>query len=307
MKRLLNLLVALVLALLLIGYAVAYSVRFNESVIVTTLGGADEGAVKNAPDGENETGLHFKWPWPIQQVAARFDTRIQVLEAAVEQATTADQQSVVLRVTMSWRVQDPLAFYKSLGSLDAAASQLRTRIRASYSLVGDYRFTDLANLDGAGQTLDELAERMKDLVQSDFDERGYGLVVEDVGITKLELPGAVLETVFQRMQTERDVLARRATEAGQAEGATILEFAEQDARTILAFANREAATIESRGEQQAAELFAQLNGAAAELAMLLDELDTTVQSINGRDRWFIQVGSMYPFNQLVSGVEEEDE
>ncbi len=297
MKRFLNILVAILLALVLIGYAVAYSVRYNEAVIVTTLGGADDGAVKNAPGTEPDAGLHFKLPWPIQRIAARFDTRVQVLEAAVEQATTKDQQSVILRVTMNWRVQDPLVFYKTLGSIEAASAQLRTRVRAANGLVGDYRFDELANLNGSGVTLDQLAERMKGLVQEGLE--GRGLMVESVGVTKLELPAAVTQTVFERMRSERETLARRARDRGQTDGNSLFTRANEDRRTILAFAEQQASEVQSRGEQAGAQTLAGLSGPAAELALLLDELDTIRQSINGRDRWFIKVADLYPFSTLL--------
>ncbi|MEM7807340.1 MAG: SPFH domain-containing protein [Planctomycetota bacterium] len=299
MKRFLNILVAILLAAVLAGYAVAYSVRYNESVIVTTLGSADENSVKNAPGGEPDAGLHFKLPWPIQRIAARFDTRVQVLEAAIEQVTTADQQSIIIRITLNWRVDDPLAFYKSLGSMDAATRQLRTRVRAANGLAGDYRFDELANLEGSGQTLDELAGRIHELVQTGLDDRGYGLTIESVGITKLQLPAAVTQSVFDRMRAEREVLARRARDRGQTQGQSLITRANEDARTILAFARQQASTIQSRGEQMEAETLARLEGDAADLALLLDELDAVRRSINGRDRWYIKVGDMYPFNTLM--------
>ncbi len=219
MNRLLNILVALALLLVLIGYAATYTVSFNETAIVTTFGSAGDGSVKNAPrqDGVTEAdpndggaGLYFKLPWPIQQVAARYDTRVQLLESAVEQATTGDQQSIVLRVAVTWRVVDPLAFYKSLGSLGEAESQLRNRIRAARGLIGDYDFNDLANIEGTATAASELADRMMTGVQSGVDSSGYGLEVLDLEVTKLEVPrGAVTDSVVQRMASERTLLAAR--------------------------------------------------------------------------------------------------
>ena len=146
---------------------------------------------------------------------------------------------------------------------------------------------------------------MRTFVQGDLDERGYGLVIESIGITKLELPPAVVQSVFQRMATERNALAERAREIGAAAGSNLQTEAREDARTINAFADQQAAAIESRGEQEAAARYAQLEGPAAELATLLDELETVTQSINGRDRWFIQVTDLYPFSTLVGNSPEQ--
>ena len=326
MNRLINIAVALVLVVLLAGYAATYTVDFNETAIVTTFGNAGEGSVKNAPrpasEGEDAadvaesaaagaggggSGLYFKLPWPIQQVAARYDTRVQLLEASVEQAQTKDQQSVVVRAAVTWRIVDPLAFYRALGGEAEAEQQLRTRVRAANNEIGEFNFNDLANLDGTGTALDQLADRMKERVESGLGDRNYGVEVLGVEIVKLEFPGPVTQSVFQRMQTERELLARRAADEGQAASATLVSEGQESARVIRSFADEQAAELRSRGEQAAAATLAELTGDAAELAVLLDEVETIREAMGQRTRLFVDATKLYPLNRLAGVLGLDDE
>jgi membrane protease subunit HflC len=298
-NRLLNIFVAILLLALLLGYMVTYTVRFNESAVVTTFGAAGEGSVKNPPGSDGRgAGLHFKMPWPIQQVAARFDNRVHVLEGSIEQATTADQQSVVVRTAVYWRIEDPLAFYTSLGSVENAERQVRVRLRNAVGLVGNYRFGDLANLGGGGAALEELAENLAQEVRNGLDPAVYGMAIERALVTKVEPPGGpVTQAIFQRMAAERDALAAQARNEGEAEFARVVNQAENEARTIESFVDRQARRRESVGERRAAEVLAELEGPARELALYLDQLDALSDVFASRTRFIIDT-DRFPFRLL---------
>ena len=146
MKRILIITVAALLLVFLVTYMFTYTVRYNEAVIVTTFGSTGDNSVKNAPvvtaeglsASGTDAGLHFKWPWPIQQVAQTYDTRVQVVEGALEQAQTADQQSVNVKFYVTWRIADPLEFFKAVGQPASADQTLRSRVRAFPNFIGQY-------------------------------------------------------------------------------------------------------------------------------------------------------------------------
>ena len=304
MNRYLNIAGALLLIILLVSYMVTYTVRFNEAVIVTTFGSTGDGSVKNAPQPSAETvrtggesGLHFKWPWPIQQVAARYDTRVQVTEGALEQANTRDKQSVIVRVYLTWRIEDPLQFYKQVGTTAEAEQALRTRIRDSQSLIGDYTFDQLANTNESQLRLEELGDRMKERIQARVDELSYGIRVEEVGVKSITLPGPVTQSVFARMRQERTTLADVASNEGQADRQALESEANNQRTIILSFANQQAARIRNQGDQRAAEQYTQF-AEDQELASFLAEMEMLRRVNQNRVRFFIDAQKFYPFTRI---------
>lgn len=310
MKRFLNIAVALLLVVLLVGYMVTYTVRFNEAVIVTTFGSIDEGSVKNAPGPESrageDAGLHFKWPWPIQQVAATYDTRVQVVEGATEQTLTADGQSIAVQVFVTYRITDPLQFYKALGNPAEAADALRTRVRDSLSLVGEYTLSQLANTDESQVRLDELGQRIQQRVQRSVDDLSYGITILEAGVLKIVLPEQVTTSVFNRMGTERTALAEQARNVGQAEFSTLQSEATSQRNIILSFANVQADNIRQEGQQTASELYAGF-AEDQDLAAFLASVQALREIAEDRARFFIDADKLYPFNLLEEYLGDGDE
>lgn len=300
MKRLVNVAVALAILLALVAYMVTYTVRFNEAAVVTRFGRAGEGSVVNAPGSEGEpgteAGLHFKWPYPIEQVARTYDTRTQILQGKLEQQLTRDNQSVMAVVYLTWRITDPLAFYRNVGTESQAEYFLGLRVRDGTSLLGDYRFDQLVNPDPDELRLAELEDRLRDRVQSHFNDLNYGIEVGQVGIKRIVLPASVIDTVFSRMAAERSALANEAQTEGAAEQARLQASARSDADTILSFAESRAADIRARGSTQATAIFASF-AQDQDFAIFLQQLDA-LEAILRENVRFILDTSLPPFSLL---------
>jgi membrane protease subunit HflC len=301
MKRNLNIFVALLLAVVLVAYMATYTVRFNEAVIVTTFGSAGDGSVKNAPgeagaSGEG-AGLHFKLPWPVQQVAARFDTRVQVTQGVLEQIQTRDGQSVVLQFDITWRVADPLEFYRTLRNPREAQRALTTRARDALRIVGDFDFDELKNTDPTRVRLAEIGDRARQQLQGRADELGNGIRVEQVGVQSVRLPSAVTEAVFARMASERQSRAGRAQAEGQSGARRLETEATTTAQTIRSFVERAAAAQRQEGEQRAAELITRFRE-APELAAFLADVDALSRSMSDRTTFIIDADLFYPFKRM---------
>jgi len=87
-------------------------------------------SVINANPAESEAGLHWKWFQPVQQVRY-YDARELTLVDTPEELLTADKKSVVLNAFLVWRINDPLAFFKSVKTIEEASRQLRDRLRGA--------------------------------------------------------------------------------------------------------------------------------------------------------------------------------
>ncbi len=300
MKRTVNLIVAGAILLALLGYMVTFTVRFNETAIVTTLGRVGPGSVVNAPDQTgspgDQAGLHFKWPWPISRVARKYDTRLQVLENVLEQQQLADNQTITVNTYVAWRISDPLKFYQRVSTTAEAREALNLRIQDARGSFGKYTFDQLTSSDPQQLRLEDLEQDIKNRVQEDLASMDIGIVIEDVGINRLMLPARVSEVVAERMRAERARLAASYRSRGDEESQTLREGAQTQAQLIETFADAAARQIIAEGRQRAGEIMARF-AEDEEFAIYLQQLQA-LEQILGRRTTFVLDTSMPPFDLL---------
>ncbi len=276
MKR--NSLTVIVGAALILIFALLlfmFQVRQSEVAVVTTFG--------NPTRPIDKPGAYFKLPWPIQKVY-KFDQRIQTFEDKFTEDLTADGINLNTLVYLGWRITDPAQFFPKFagGSVTEAERMLESIVRHEKSgIVGKHNLSDFVNADAAQMKFDEIENQIKARVQSQLELGNYGIEIEFLGIKKLGLPESVTQTVFDRMTSERKLLADDLQSQGEAEAQKIRSAADRKAAVILANAEGEATRIRGLGEAAAAESLPvfQKN---AELAKFLLRVDALEQSLKER-------------------------
>jgi len=247
MKR--NVLTLVVGAVLIVIFGLllfTFQVRQTEVAVVTTFGEPTRPIV--APN------LYFKWPWPIQKVY-KFDQRIQNFEDQFTEDLTADSNPLLTMVYVGWRITEPQTFFPKFagGSVAAAERMLEGILRSAKSgVVGKHPLSDFVNANERELKFDAIEAEIKALVQSQLQANNCGIQIEFLGIKKIGLPESVTQTVFDRMTSERTVLAEKLKFEGQAEADKIRSAADRKASEMLANAEAEATRIIGRGEAAAA-------------------------------------------------------
>jgi len=89
-------------------------------------------------------------------------------------------------------------------------------------------------------------------IQSQLRTNNFGLKIEFLGFKRVQLPESVSQQVFDRMTSERKVLAARFQYEGEAEAQRIRSTAERRAAEVLASAQGQATAIKGQGEAEAA-------------------------------------------------------
>jgi membrane protease subunit HflC len=253
-------------------------VRFTEAAVLTTFGKATESSAE-----ASEPGLRFKWPYPIQSVT-KYDTRQRFLQARSETQQTADNFQIIVEGFATYRVSDPLAFYRrfsSAGNRSAdhfrqAEDMLRSRLRSALGETSKYRMNELFAEQAGASRLGQLEEAVFGLI-SGRSEAGeslseYGMEVTMVGIDRIVLPEETTKNVMERMKENRARLATEFSSEGQAIARAIKASADADAQRIRAFAESRAKEIIARGEQEAAQYLAQQN-THPELAIFIQNIE----------------------------------
>ncbi len=246
MKRNLTTLVtASVLVVIFVLLLFTFQVRKSEVAVVTTFG---------KTTGIYQPGLHFRWPWPVQQVY-KFDERIQNFEDKFSETLTADQINLITSVYVGWQISDASDFLNSFknGSVATAQMQLESLLRsANMTVVGRHPLSDFVNSDVKQLKFEQIQNEIEEMVQGELQTNNYGIKIEFLGLKKIGLPESVTEAVFARMKSERNILISKAKNEGQAEAIKIKANADRQANETLANAQAEATRIQGQGVAEAA-------------------------------------------------------
>lgn len=276
-----NVFLIIVAALIVVGFLffmTTYTVPFTDVAIVTTFGKASDTSRVQTP------GLKFKWPAPIQSTTV-YDNRVRLLRARDETQQTADQRQIVVGAFLTWRIADPLSFYKHWrgeGGADPAEQYRRAEraiqplFRSAMSEVSRFTMQDLFSPDGTSK-IPQLEQAILDRLRSPDDSgqpeiARLGIEVQMVGISSIELPADTTTQTFDKMKKTRERLAAEAESEGDAVAAAIKTGADDDAQKILSFAGAFAAEILARGDRESAKWLKQMNE-EPQLAAFLERID----------------------------------
>ncbi|HJX57279.1 MAG TPA: protease modulator HflC [Thiobacillus sp.] len=248
-KHLGFILIALI-ALLVVLSASMFTVDQRQNALVFQLG--EVVSVKTKP------GLYFKLP--LVQNVRYFDTRILTMDAAdPERFITSEKKNVLVDSFIKWRVIDARQFYVSVGG-DERRAEIRLNQTVNDGLRAEFgKRTINAVVSGSREEIMSIIR-----AKADQDARTIGVQVVDVRIKRVDLPEAVSENVYRRMEAERKQVANELRSTGAAEAEKIRADADKQKDVIVAEAYRDAQGVKGQGDAKASALYAAAYGKNAE-------------------------------------------
>jgi membrane protease subunit HflC len=194
-------------------------------------------------------GLHFKAPF-IDSVI-KVDRRILDLESPPQEVIASDQKRLVVDAFARYRIQNPLQFYQTLGSVESANSQLSILLNSGLRRVlGEANFIQVVRNERA-----DLMARIQALI--DEEAKPYGIDVVDVRIRRADLPEQNSQAVYQRMQTERQRQAAEFRATGKQRAQEIRSKADREVTVLVAEAQSNGDKIRGEGDGKRNEIFAE--------------------------------------------------
>ncbi len=242
-----SLITLLALSLVVVlAYNCLYVIRETDRAVLLTFGEVTNDNV--AP------GLHFKVPG--MHAVRRFDGRIQTLEITTESYLTAEKNYLEVDSFAKWRVANTSLFYTATsGDESIATNLLMQRIN-----------TGLRNQFGV-RTVHEVVSGQRDSLMQQLTmtlntiaQQELGIEIVDVRVKKIDLPDNVSDSVFQRMNTERQEEAQTLRSTGREVAEGIRADADRQQIVIQAEAYRDSETIRGDGDAQAAGIYASAFG-----------------------------------------------
>ena len=197
-----------------------------------------------------ETGLHFKVPF-VEEVR-KFDARVLTVDAPAERFLTLEKKALIVDSFAKFQVQNVEKFYTATSGDQRRAEELLKQ-RINNGLRNEMSRRSLYEVVSGER--DELMESLvKNLNLVADDELGVRVV--DVRVKQIDLPPEVSQSVYNRMNTERDIEAKEHRAKGQEMAVGIIADADKQTSVILAEAYGDAETIRGDGDAEAAKLYA---------------------------------------------------
>ena len=233
-------------------------------------------------------GLHFKTPF-VNSVR-KFDGRILTVDSTPERFFTQEQKQLIVDSYAKFRVVDTAKYYTATsGEEFRAAALLSQRIN-----------DDLRN-QVAGRSVQEVVSGERDQLMEAVKDRlnesvltELGVEVIDVRVKKIDLPNEVSQSVYRRMNAEREKEARELRSEGKEIAEGMRAEADRKVTVIEAEAVRDAEIIRGDGDATATRIYADSFNRDPEFYAFTRSLNAYQQTFaNGSDIMLLQPDSQF--------------
>ena len=197
-----------------------------------------------------QPGLHFKIP--VVNEVSKFDARILTLDAAPQSYLTSEKKALTVDSFVKWRVSDVAKYYTTSGGDEERLRRLLIQ-RVDAGLRNEFGSRTVKEVVSGqrDELMDKLSNQLNLIAKDEL-----GVEVIDLRVKKIDLPPEVSESVFNRMRTERERLAKELRAQGNEVAEKIRATADKDKTIILADAYREAEEIKGNGDAIATATYA---------------------------------------------------
>jgi membrane protease subunit HflC len=195
-------------------------------------------------------GIHAKVPF-VNNVR-KFDGRILTVDAQAERFLTQEKKAVIVDSYAKFRVSDTTKFYTATnGEESRAMGLLAQRINNGLrNQVGKRTIQEVVSGE-RDQLMMDLTTDLNKMAQEEL-----GVVVVDVRVKKIDLPPDVSESVYRRMNAEREKEAREHRSQGQELAEGIRAAADREVTVLTANAYRDAEQVRGSGDALATGIYA---------------------------------------------------
>ena len=236
-----KILFGLVAILVLLGLTTVFIVDETEQVVILAFGKP----VRNI----TEPGINMKVPFPLQE-KIKFDDRLLEYDSPPEEILSRDKKTLIVDNYVRWRIVDPLQFLKTVQAIPTALSRM-----------DDIVYSELRRELGTHDMVEIITENREKLMEivtfnSNKATLDYGIEVLDVRIRRVDLPAENEESIYARMEAERNRQANKFRSEGEEEAQKIRASTDRDKTIILADAYKEAERIRGEGDAKAVEVYA---------------------------------------------------
>ena len=240
-------------------------------------------------------GLTFKTPF--LHSAIRFDRRILVSDAPEAEYLSQDKKRLVADPITRWRIADPLKFFKTVRDESGARARLDDLVFSELrSEVASHTFATVI-----GTKREVIMDNVAKSVRTKAGE--FGIEVVDVRIKRADLPKEVQQSVFARMQAEREREAKRYRSEGEEEANKLRSQTDKERTIVLADAEQNAQKLRGEGDATASRIYAEAYGKDPEFYRFVRSLQSYEMFLGKRSTLLLSADS--PLFRYLAGPRPE--
>ncbi|MGE0073271.1 MAG: protease modulator HflC [Thiomonas sp.] len=222
-------------------------------------------------------GLYFKLPAPFENVVF-LDKRILTLQSPdTDRFITAEKKNVVVDWYLKWRITNPTEFIRSYGGDQRrAGDRLSQIVKAAL------------NEQITKRTVRQVLASQRDQVMRDVqagiakDIKGTGIQIVDMRLTRVDFVASITQSVYRRMEAERQRVANELRSTGYAEAEKIRAEADKQREIVITQAYSKAQTIKGQGDAEASANYAKSFGQNPQFAEFYRTLEAYRASFNNK-------------------------
>jgi len=195
-----------------------------------------------------EPGLYFKIPF-IQKVRY-FSKQLLDNDSPPAEVITRDKKNLLIDNFSLWRITDPLKFLETVRSVNGARARLDDIVYSELRVeIGTH---DLhAAVTESRETI--MAKITK---EANVKAAEYGIELADVRIKRIDLPPEIANSIFNRMRTERERIAKEYRSEGNEESTKIRATTDKEKTILIAEAYKQEQTVRGKGDAKAIKIYA---------------------------------------------------
>jgi membrane protease subunit HflK len=245
-------------------YAFTYKVNPNQQGVVLRFGQLQD---KTGP------GLHFRWPYPIDEVLLPDVTRNNRIQIGMRSAAggssmraqaardvpeeslmlTGDENIVDVDFEVQWKIRDAEKYLFNIQNPESTVKEVAES--AMREVVGQ---SDIQSI--LTQAREEVRQKVTDLIQKTLDSYSAGIEIVQVQLQKVDPPGKVIDAFRDvqaaradqvRLQNEANAYANRVVPEARGQAERVLQAAKGYREQTVADAVGQAARFEKVYEEYA--------------------------------------------------------
>jgi membrane protease subunit HflC len=195
-----------------------------------------------------EPGLYFKIPF-IQKVRY-FSKQLLDNDSPPAEVITRDKKNLLIDNFSLWRITDPLKFLETVRSVNGARARLDDIVYSELRVEIGTHDLHAAVTESRETIMAKVAE------EANVKAAEYGIELADVRIKRIDLPPEIANSIFNRMRTERERIAKEYRSEGNEESTKIRATTDKEKTILIAEAYKQEQTVRGKGDAKAIKIYA---------------------------------------------------
>jgi len=224
----------------------------------------------------------LQWKIPFVNEIKTFDSRIQTLDNKPESILNTDKEYLEVDYFVKWKIKDVVTYYTTFNGLIIDAERRLSDVMKN-ALSEEFSNRTLQQVISTQRL--ELVASVQDKTKPIAED--FGIEIVDVRIKRINLNGAVSESVFDRMRSERAAEAAEHRSTGQKEAVNIRANTDKQIRILVAEATKTGALLKGQGDATATKTYAEAYTKNQDLYSFLRSLEAYRNSFEGSNNMMV--------------------